>query len=151
TLAGRYQVERKIATGGMAEVWGGRNQATGEPVALKRLRSAASSNPEIVARFRREADLLRRVSSDSGTKLHDLLDDPEYGLVMVQELIDGLPASAMMASRLSVEEALALGCEILWALSSLHEARVVHRDLKPGNILLQRLGPGAFRTVIIDL
>ncbi len=150
-IAGRYRVGKRIAAGGMGEVWNGEHVGIGMKVALKRLLPAVADSPEIVARFKREAQLIGRVHSAHVARVVDFLEDPTYGLVLVMEFIDGERLTDRMAKgRLSVEETIDLGVDITSALADLHRANIVHRDLKPGNILLQTLRDGGRRAVIVD-
>jgi serine/threonine-protein kinase len=150
-IAGRYRVGQRIAAGGMGEVWNGEHVGIGMKVALKRLLPKVADEPEIVARFRREAQLIGRVHSAHVARVVDFLEDPTYGLVLVLEFIDGERLTdRMVKGRISVEEAIDLGVDITSALADLHRANIVHRDLKPGNILLQTLRDGSRRAVIVD-
>jgi eukaryotic-like serine/threonine-protein kinase len=150
-IAGRYRVERRIGAGAMGEVWGGVHQAIGSKVAIKRLLTGGATNPEVVARFRREAVLLGRVRSDYVSRVLDFIEDPQLGLVLVMELIEGESLyDVLLKRRFSVEEAVALGCDVLAGLCDLHDAQIVHRDLKPGNIIMETRRRGNPRAVLVD-
>lgn len=150
-IAGRYRVERRIGAGAMGEVWGGTHQAVGSKVAIKRLLTGGATNPEVIARFRREAVLLGRVRSDYVSRVLDFIEDPQLGLVLVMELIEGESLyDVLLKRRFSVEEAVALGCDVLAALSDLHDAQIVHRDLKPGNIIMENRKRGTPRAILVD-
>jgi serine/threonine-protein kinase len=150
-IAGRYRVGQRIASGGMGEVWVGEHAGIGMKVAIKRLLPKVAGTPEIVARFRREAQLVGRVHSAHVARVVDFLEDPAYGLLLVMEFVEGeCLTDRLKQGLLSVEEAIDLGVDITSALADLHRARVVHRDLKPGNILLQTLRDGRRRAVIVD-
>src|SRR5580704_10196850 len=88
-IAGRYRVDRKIGSGGMGEVWAGENVAIGVRVALKTLLPAAAVDRQIVARFRREAHLLGRLRSERVARVVDFIEDPEVGLLLVMDYVDG--------------------------------------------------------------
>jgi serine/threonine-protein kinase len=150
-IAGRFRVERKVGSGGMGEVWCGEQTALGVRVALKTLLPAAACDPQIVARFKREAYLLGRIRSDHVARVVDFVTDPRVGLVLVMEFVEGQPLSHAIASRrLSVEEALDVGVDLASGLCDLHRAQVVHRDLKPENIILQPQADGRTRAIIVD-
>ena len=150
-IAGRFRVERKVGAGGMGEVWAGEQTALGVRVALKTLLPATACDPQIVARFRREAYLLGRIRSNYVSRVVDFVTDPEVGLVLVMEFVEGEPLSAAVASRrLGVEETIALGIDLASGLCDLHRAQVVHRDLKPENIILQPQPDGRQRAMIVD-
>lgn len=150
-LAGRYRVDRILGAGGIGQVWAAKNIAVGSDVAVKVLFAASASNKELVLRFRREAYLLARVRSDHVARVLDLVSDDVYGLFLVLELIDGetlLPV--LERQRMSVEDALDLATDLARGLMVLHQASIVHRDIKPGNIILEKLPIGRPRAVIVD-
>jgi serine/threonine-protein kinase len=150
-IAGRYRVDRRIGAGGMGEVWAGEHVAAGVRVAVKTLLPAAACDPQIVARFRREAQLLGRIRSDRVARVIDFVEDRGLGLVLVMDYVEGASlAGELAARRLSVEEGIDLGVDIVAALCELHRARVVHRDLKPENIILEPVHGGRRRAVIVD-
>jgi serine/threonine-protein kinase len=151
-LDGRFRIRRKIATGGFGEVWEGDQCATGMRVALKALLPETAKLDEVVLRFKREAELLARVRSDRVARLVDFFVDPTYGPILVIELIDGRSLAEMVAEQpLSVEDAVDLGVEIAMAVCELHQARILHRDLKPGNVIVQPCRNGRTRVVLVDL
>jgi serine/threonine-protein kinase len=140
-----YQLERQLGQGGMSEVWAATDMAQQRTVALKVLLPEARANAEIVARFRREAELLRRIDSAHVPRLYEFRED---GLILVEEFIEGeLLTHVLEQKRFSVEEAIALGTGLARALVELHRGGIVHRDLKPGNVILHPEG----RAVLIDL
>lgn len=150
-VAGRYRADRPLGVGAMGEVWAGVHLAIGVRVALKRLLPAGQGSHEIRVRFKREAYLLGRVRSDHVARVLDFVEDKVFGLVLVMDLIDGEPLFDVLAQRtLTVEEALDLATDVLTGLVDLHAAQVIHRDLKPGNILLERRAIGRSRAVIVD-
>jgi eukaryotic-like serine/threonine-protein kinase len=136
----------------MGEVWSGVRLEDGEPVAIKVLLSAASTNPEVVARFKREAQVLAMVKSEFVSGVLDFFSDPDFGLILVMELIQGESMLAMLrrAKKVSVEAAIELGADIARGLRDLHNARIVHRDLKPGNIVLRPMEGRMPRAMLID-
>jgi serine/threonine-protein kinase len=135
-------------------VWAARHVATGSRFALKVLATEAATDDETVERFRREAYFLRRTRSVHVARIHDFVVDGAAGMVLVMELVDGEPLDRALDRRtLSVEEAIELGIDLLAGVEVLHRARVIHRDLKPGNILLRTEGGeagGRLRPVICD-
>ncbi|AKT36556.1 serine/threonine-protein kinase [Chondromyces crocatus] len=150
-IAGRYRIENRVGAGGMGEVWSGEHMSVGSRVALKTLLPAAACNHEVVARFRREAYFLGRIRSDHVARVVDFVADDAVGLVLVMEYIEGEPLSKILQQKaLTVEEAVELGVDIVTALRDLHQAKVIHRDLKPGNIIIQRRYDGRPRAVIVD-
>jgi len=149
-IADRYRVERKIASGGMGEVWIGQHPQGGR-VALKVLLPDAAENHQVVTRFRREAYLLGRVQSDHVARVIDFTSDPNFGFVLVMQFVEGdALADVLKQRRMSIEETLELGIDVARAIADLHRANIVHRDIKPENIILQRLADRRRRAVIVD-
>ncbi len=150
-VAGRYRVDARVGAGGMGEVWAGEHLAIGMKVAIKTLLPAAAYDREVIARFRREANLLGRIRSDHVARVVDFIEDPTVGLVLVMEYIEGSPLSKVLHQRrLTVEEAIDIGCDVVDALCDLHRAHVIHRDMKPGNIIMEPQASGKARAIIVD-
>jgi serine/threonine-protein kinase len=151
-LAGRYRVDRPIGEGGMGRVFAGVHLSMGLAVAIKSPAAAAQADPESLARFRREAHLLGRVRSDAVARVVDFFDDAEHGLLLVMEYVRGVPLARTLAERghLEVEEVIEIGAALAAAVADLHRAQVIHRDLKPGNVLLEPRPDGSKRLVIVD-
>jgi serine/threonine protein kinase len=151
-IGGTYRVEQQLGRGAMGEVWAGVRMVDGAPVALKVLQTGAAERQEVVARFRREAQVLGRVRSDFIARVIDFQSDPTHGLLLVMELIAGESLLAILnrERRIKLDSALSVGLDIARGLKDLHAARIVHRDLKPGNVVLKPIGDGRFRAVLID-
>jgi serine/threonine protein kinase len=150
-VAGRYRAEQRLGAGAMGEVWAGTNLMVGVRVAIKRLLPAGTHNHESLARFKREAQLLGRVNSEFVARVVDFVEDPQYGLVLIMELVEGPSLYTLLNQRkFSIEEAIDLGCDILSGLCDLHDAQIVHRDLKPGNIIVEQRSRGRQRARIVD-
>lgn len=150
-IAGRYRVDQRVGAGGMGEVWVGEHLAIGMRVAIKTLLEAAAYDHEVVARFRREANLLGRIRSEHVARVVDFIEDPHVGLVLVMEFIEGSALSKILHQRrLSVEEAIDVGCDVVDALCVLHRAHVIHRDMKPGNVIMEPQANGKLRAIVVD-
>jgi serine/threonine-protein kinase len=139
-LAGRYTVEREIARGGAAYVFSGRDGA-GTAVALKILR------PELAVtvtadRFLREVEFLRQLEHPHVARVLDS-GEAEFFLFYVMPMIEGpsLRQHLDRARRVSVEDTCHIGWDLLDALGYFHERQIVHRDVKPDNIVLRPDGP----------
>jgi len=144
-------VKRKIASGAMGEVWAGEHVHLKLPVALKALLRGSRADHEMLARFQREAFLLGQVHSDHVARVLDYVTDGKHGPILVMELVEGPSLfDVIKTKRFSVEEAIQLGIDIAKALREIHEANVVHRDVKPANIILAPLREG-HRAVFVDL
>lgn len=140
-LVGRYRLDARIGRGGMGEVWQGHDLSLNRPVAVKAL-LGTEANEEIVARFRREALIGARLQHPGITVVHDIGHD-DGQLFIVMELLDGEDLARALGQSpggLPVLEVLALAVQAAEALAAAHEAGVVHRDLKPGNLFLLSTG-----------
>lgn len=150
-VAGRYRANRKIGEGAIGEVWEGTHLSLGIKIAIKRLLPVHQGNHELVARFRREAFLIGRVRSEYVARVIDFIQDDASGPALIMEFIDGESLYDLLQRRLlSVEEAVSLGSDVLAGLDELHRAQVVHRDLKPGNIIIEGRARGGHRAVLVD-
>ncbi|WP_237244090.1 MULTISPECIES: serine/threonine-protein kinase [Sorangium] len=148
-LVGRTEhglhIERLIAEGGMGAVYAARRVATGERVALKVLRRVHAGDSGIESRFAREVELARRIDHPNVCPVlgEGRLEDGRPFFLM--PLFDGVTLSEEVRRNgpLPLERALAVADQILAGLAAMHAAKVVHRDLQPGNILLVPAAPGA--------
>ncbi len=138
-LAGRYELERRIANGGMGEVWRAFDQVLGRPVAVKRLLHTLPDEPGFVDRFRAEARTMATISHPGVVEVYDFGDDPAAGVYLVMKYIDGesLAHTLARAGRLSAETTMLLVTQAAEALHAAHDRGVTHRDVKPGNLLLR--------------
>lgn len=135
-LADRYVLESLIATGGMGAVWRGRDEILGRRVAIKVLDDRLAEDPEVLERFRTEAVAAARLSHPGVVRVFDTGIDGEICYI-VMELVDG-PTLAESLSRngpMDPAETVRIARDILDALSHAHAAGVVHRDVKPTNVL----------------
>ncbi|WP_309246980.1 serine/threonine-protein kinase, partial [Streptomyces somaliensis] len=150
-IAGRYRPVRQLGRGGMGVVWRAVDEVLGREVAVKELRTYTdSSGPELAelrVRMRREARAAARVRHPGVVAVHDIADH-EGRPVIVMELVDGPSLADVLAERgvMDPREAARIGAEVLDALAAAHAVGVLHRDVKPGNILLDRSG----RVVLTD-
>ena len=159
-LAGRFLVVRFIAGGGMGEVYEAEDQELRERVAIKTIRPEVLAQPNAVARFRREVHLARKVTHPNVCRIFDLfrhkpeatnLQDETVFISM--ELLNGktLAAHLKQAGRLSETEALPMVRQMASALAAAHSVGVVHRDFKPGNVVLvHAAGQETLRPVVTD-
>ncbi|NRQ31575.1 protein kinase [Nonomuraea sp. NN258] len=136
-LGNRYLLLSRIAAGGMGEVWRARDELLGREVAVKVLRSHIYADPQFRGRFRNEARITAALT-DSG--IAQIYDYGEQGGVayLVMELVHGEPLSAILARNgsLGPEVALDVVHQTARALHAAHTSAVVHRDIKPGNLLV---------------
>ena len=140
TRLGPYEVVSPLGAGGMGEVYRAKDTRLGRDVAIKVLPAGLSSSPESRARFEREA---KTVSSLNHPHICTLFDVGREGDTdfLVMELVDGETlAQRLERGALPTGEALKLGSQIADALDRAHRAGVIHRDLKPGNVMLTKSG-----------
>ncbi|WP_328313744.1 protein kinase [Streptomyces sp. NBC_00442] len=150
-IAGRYRLLSPLGRGGMGVVWRARDEVLGREVAVKEVRApAALDTPEVrrlYARLEREAWAAARISHRNVVTVYDVAaEDGRPWIVM--ELVRGLALSDVLEARgpLAPQRAALIGAEVLAALRAAHEAGVVHRDVKPANVLLADDG----RVVLTD-
>ncbi|MFH9042151.1 protein kinase [Streptomyces sp. NPDC017966] len=150
-LAGRYRVTAQLGRGGMGVVWKAVDEVLGREVAVKELRTYTdAAGPELAdlgLRMQREARAAARVRHPGVIAVHDIAETDGRPLI-VMELIDGPSLDDVLRDRgtLDPREAADIGAKVMDALAAAHRAGVLHRDVKPGNILLDRSG----RTVLTD-
>ncbi len=138
-LAGRYRLTDRIAAGGMGEVWRGIDVLLNRQVAVKLLPSVREGNESSLARFRAEARYAASLSHPGIARVYDYGESSEFGgAYLVMELVDGDPLSAILArnGRLSADATLDIVAQAARALDAAHQAGIIHRDIKPGNILI---------------
>ncbi|MGC2677894.1 MAG: serine/threonine-protein kinase, partial [Mycobacterium sp.] len=146
TLSGRYRLQRLIATGGMGQVWEAVDSRLGRRVAVKVLKHEFSSDPEFIERFRVEARTTAMLNHPGIASVHDYgetqMDDEGRTAYLVMELVNGEPLNSVLkrTGRLSLRHTLDMLEQTGRALQVAHAAGLVHRDVKPGNILITPTG-----------
>jgi eukaryotic-like serine/threonine-protein kinase len=135
---GRYRLERVLGIGGMASVWLGLDQRLDRPVAVKVLSDTLASDPEYVRRFRREAQIAARLSHPNLVKVFDF--EPQGRPALVMEYVDGGTLAETANRPDTAVEVEALASQLLGALEHIHAAGIVHRDVKPANVLISKDG-----------
>ncbi|MGY1782747.1 protein kinase domain-containing protein [Geodermatophilus sp. SYSU D01036] len=143
-LAGRYEITEPIATGGMGEVWRARDRVLDRVVAAKVLRSEYMGDPSFVARFRNEARHTAALSHPNIASVYDYGETSADGgngqlAFLVMELVEGKPLVTILheEGRLPVDWTLHVLGQAADGLSAAHAAGVVHRDIKPGNLIVR--------------
>jgi eukaryotic-like serine/threonine-protein kinase len=150
-IAQRYRVLRPLGKGGMGEVYAAENTRTGRQVALKLLRAESKQKQSAIERFRREARAAGSINSDFVTQVLDVEDDPEHGIVLVFELLEGesLVERLKRTGPVPYEELWGIVEAVWMGLADAHAAGIVHRDLKPSNVFLEQRRSGT-RVKILD-
>jgi serine/threonine-protein kinase len=140
-FGGRYEVIGRAGSGGMAEVYRARDELLGREVALKVLSERFSRDKAFVERFRREAQAAANLSHPNIVSLYDYGSDDDTSFI-VMEFIDGKALSDVISAEapLMPERAADIASEVAAALQRAHSAGLVHRDIKPGNIMITSSG-----------
>lgn len=142
-LANRYRVQKLLGRGGMGAVYLCDDEVLGELVALKVISSAwAADQAALTERFKREAQAARKVSSPSVIRIHDLGEAPPRFLYLSMEYFPGRTLSQVIAQRglVPLSDCKDYLMQICDGLAAAHDVGVVHRDLKPGNVLIGERG-----------
>src|SRR5918995_1547921 len=139
---GRYDVARPLGSGGMAEVFLARDRVLGRDVALKVLRRQFAGDGEFAERFRREARSAASLSHPNIVQVYDRGETDEGASYIAMEYVPGGTLKERISDRgpLEASEAAALGAQVAEALGAAHDRGVVHRDIKPQNVLLTTRG-----------
>ena len=138
-LAGRYRLTDQIAAGGMGEVWRGEDVLLNRAVAVKLLPTGRAGDESFLARFRAEARYAASLSHPGIARVYDYGESAEFGgAYLIMELVQGEPLSAILAraGRLPPDATLDVISQAARALDAAHQAGIVHRDIKPGNLLV---------------
>ena len=140
TRLGHYDVTALLGEGGMGQVWQATDTQLNRQVALKILLDAFASDPDRLARFTREAQILASLNHPNIAAIHGI-EEAEGTRALVLELVEGPTlADRIRQGAIPLDEALPIAKQIAEALSAAHEAGVIHRDLKPANIKVREDG-----------
>jgi serine/threonine-protein kinase len=152
TLDGRYVLNGHLATGGMGAVFRAQHVHLRKEFAVKVLRPDLSTSPDLVERFRREAEIASSLEHDNIVKVSDFGRSSEGYLFLVMELLEGESLFERLRREgfLPPDEAVPILWQICSALEAAHARGVVHRDLKPENVFLARTASGREVTKILD-
>lgn len=140
-LINRYEIIMKIGSGGMADVYKAKDHVLNRLVAIKVLKQEYSTDATFVKKFRVEAQSAAGLSHPNIVNVYDVgEDDGVYFIVM--ELVQGITLKNYidMKGKLDIREALNISVQIASGLSAAHENRIIHRDIKPQNIIMSRDG-----------
>jgi Serine/threonine protein kinase len=140
-LGERYQLQDPIGRGGMATIYRGRDMHMDRTVAIKVLREVYSTDPKFVTRFQREAKAASSLQHPNIVQVYDYgQSDGNYFIVM--ELVEGTDLRRYLRSRgvLAIDRAIIIAHDVALGLGAAHRRRIVHRDVKPQNILVGRDG-----------
>ncbi|HVE66270.1 MAG TPA: protein kinase, partial [Thermoanaerobaculia bacterium] len=140
TRLGPYEIVAPIGAGGMGEVYRARDTRLERTVAIKVLSAHLSASPESRQRFEREARTISQLSHPHICALYDVGREGETEYLVMEYLEGETLADRLAKGPLPIEQVLRWGCEIADALDKAHRQGVVHRDLKPGNVMLTNSG-----------
>jgi serine/threonine protein kinase len=134
TRLGPYEIQSAIGAGGMGEVYRARDTKLGRDIAIKVLPASLTNDPERLARFTREAQVLASLNHPNIAAIHHV-EETSDGPALVMELVEGEDLSQRIArGPIPVDEALPIASQMAEALEAAHEQGIIHRDLKPANI-----------------
>jgi serine/threonine-protein kinase len=141
TLGGRYRLDERIAGGGMGDVWRGTDEVLGRTVAVKILLPALLDEPGFAERFRGEARTMATINHPGVVDVYDYGSDQQLAF-LVMEYVEGdaLSRTLSRVGRLTPARTMALVAQAADALQAAHENGIVHRDVKPGNLLVRPNG-----------
>ncbi|XVV08764.1 protein kinase domain-containing protein [Actinoplanes sp. CA-131856] len=145
-LSERYELTERIAAGGMGEVWRGTDRMLHRAIAVKVVLPGLMADPEFLTRFRSEARMMAALRHPGIVQVYDYGENAQVGGgrmdYMVMEFIEGTPLSKQIqqAGRLSPAETMRIVAQVADALQVAHDAGIVHRDVKPANLLVRPNG-----------
>jgi serine/threonine-protein kinase len=153
TIDGLYQVEAVVGRGAMGTVYRARHLLLRDPVAIKLLPHEVSTDPARLSRFLREGQAARRFRHPNCVAVHDLRTSPNGLTYMVLEYVDGETLRAVLRRRVQIPfaECLDLLEPIADALDAAHASGVIHRDVKPANVMVGRDSAGQTTVKLLDL
>jgi eukaryotic-like serine/threonine-protein kinase len=152
SIRDKYEIVDKIGSGGMAVVYRARHRAFGETFAIKVVSGLLAGNEEFLARFKNEAIITRRLRHPNAVRVDDL-DTTDDGLpFIVMEYVDGQSLRKVINTQgaIPVPRALEIARQAASALAAAHELGIVHRDIKPDNILLVPQKDGTDVVKVLD-
>ena len=143
-FGGKYQIERLLGEGGMGVVYGARHKVIGKKVAIKLLHGDAVKDPEVVERFKTEAQAASSIGNEHIVDITDFAELPDGNTYFVMEFLDGKPVTKLFEElkRVPTQRLVKIARQITQGLGAAHAAGIVHRDLKPDNIFLCKRSGG---------
>ncbi|MEU4689910.1 protein kinase [Actinoplanes sp. NPDC023714] len=138
-IGGRYRLDDRIASGGMGEVWRATDTTLGRDVAVKTMHADRAADPQFQTRFRHEAQAMAALHHPGIADVYDYGQEPDQDAYLVMARVDGVPLDRRIGEqgRLSPAETLSIVSQAGRALQAVHGAGIVHRDVKPGNLIIQ--------------
>jgi serine/threonine-protein kinase len=151
-IADRYRLVSLLGEGGMGAVYRAEHVRMGKALAVKVLRGDFARDPAAAGRFRAEARIVSRLSHPHTIAVFDFGELPERGLYLAMEYVPGQDLARALREGGAFSEARAVGVaqQVLGSLAEAHEAGVVHRDMKPANVMLMQARPGEDFAKVLD-
>lgn len=140
TRLGPYEIVDRRGKGGMGEVYRARDTRLDRPVAIKVLPPQLSQDPRFKRRFEREAKTISRLQHPHVCTLHDVGSHGGVDYLVLEYLEGETLADRLASGPLSFAEVCRIGCQVADAIDAAHRSGLVHRDLKPGNVMLTPSG-----------
>lgn len=140
-IGNRYEVVEKVGTGGMADVYRAMDHRLNRYVAVKILKNEYSEDTNFVTKFRQEAQAVACLSHPNVVAVYDVGEEQGMHFI-VMEFVEGITLKSYIEKKgkLSVREAVGIGIQIASGLEAAHNSHIIHRDIKPQNILISRDG-----------
>ncbi|MGE5186525.1 MAG: protein kinase domain-containing protein [Acidobacteriota bacterium] len=141
-IAGRYRILTKLGEGGMGAVFKGEQISLKRQVAVKLLKPDLSANPQLLARFKIEAEAVAKLKHPNTVDIYDFGQDTDGTLFIAMEFIEGRSLRSAIHSEAPMppQRALHIAAQVAASLADAHAHSIVHRDLKPDNVMLQDRG-----------
>lgn len=140
-ISDRYEIIDKVGSGGMADVYKAKDHRLNRFVAIKVLRQEYSSDAKFVAKFRAEAQSVAGLSHPNIVNVYDVDEDENYNYI-VMELVEGITLKKFIEKKgkLEVNEAVGIAVQIAQGMEAAHDNHIIHRDIKPQNIIISKEG-----------
>lgn len=140
-LQDRYEILEKIGSGGMSDVYKARCHKLNRLVAIKVLKAEFTSDAGFVSKFKMEAQAAAGLSHPNIVNVYDVVDEGELHYI-VMELIEGITLKSYITKKghLDVKESIGIAIQVAQGIEAAHEQHIIHRDIKPQNMLISRDG-----------
>ncbi len=147
----KYLIQKRIASGGMGVVYLAKQKGVGQEVAVKKLHAEKYSDPHLVERFINEARSYGKISHPNAVKLHDLLN-VDGQICIIMEFVHGRTLTCYIEENyiFTQRQIIDISMQLADALWTVHQAGIIHRDLKTENVMLIETVPGRFSVKILD-